>query len=595
MAKKQPQVGRPLLDKLKQARDGYMGAKINFNKQYAALSQYFYQIRADQQMYTPQVIQGQFENDGNVNDNVGAKSAKLMASALMGMIWKDEKGTFRLVPSQHIEETKEVVEYFDRITTDMATYMERPKSRLTISLFRTILESVIYGTSGLVVAKGGYDHPLRYFNKTILSFYLGYDREGEIMEIFIDYTLSADELWDAYGELAGGQVMTAIRNNDHITRFVVTEAIRPREMEEGKSVAGKLGMPYAAHLFMPNENIYLEEGGYESLPMKVLFHEKLEYESYGRSPGMDALPTVVQANIAAEILAIGGELTAQPALGMFDNGSLAGLSVDLSAGALNVFNVAGTVPTEKPIFPLFAVGDLRVMYEWRKELQIEVASYFLLDKLYDLQQKQRMTLGEAVMREQIRSDSLSPIFSQQMAFLSEVLTRSVDIVFGMGLFGVADINNENDPTVKALMESGHTPFAIPEVILDAMLKGIDWYDIQFISPAARIMNNEELQSTLKFISVMGEAGAISQEFIDVIDPDGTATKLKKLTATDSVVVRTQEQRDAIRKQRAEFQMEMAKVEAGAKQAAANQANAQADAARSGAVRNLESSGQPQGV
>ena len=596
MAKKQPQVGSPLLDKLKQAREGYMGAKVNFNNQYAALSQYFYQIRADQQMYTPQVIQGQFENDGNINDNVGAKSAKLMASALMGMIWKNEQGTFRIIPSKYIDESEEVVDYFYRITADMAAYMERPKSRLTTSLFKTILESVVYGTSGMVVAKGGYDFPLRYFNKTILSFYLGYNREGEINEIFIDYNMSADELFDAYGEKAGQQVMTAIQNNDHLTRFVVTEAIRPREREAGKSVAGKLGMPYAAHLFMPNDNIYLEEGGYESLPMKVLFQEKLEYESYGRSSAMDALPTVVQANIAAEILAIGGELTAQPALGMFDNGSLAGLSVDLSAGALNVFNVAGTVPTEKPIFPLFEIGDLRVMYEWRKELQVEVASYFLLDKLYDLQTKQRMTLGEALMREQIRSDALSPIFTQQMVFLTEVLTRSIDILFGMGLLGVEDPDNENDPKVVALLQNGHTPFKIPEAVLTAMINGIDWYDIQFISPAARIMNNEELQSTLKFISVMGEAGAISPEFVDVIDPDGTAMKLKALTATDSIVVRTQEAREAIRKNRAEVQMQMAQVEIQAKAAAANQANAQADAARSGAVRNMQESGvQPGGM
>jgi len=591
MAEKK-EMGDTRLEKLKRARTGYMTAKLNFNNQYAALSQYFYQVRADQQMYTPQIIQGQFENDGGINDNVGAKSAKLMASALMGMIWKNEKGTFRIIPSKHIPESKDVVDYFYRLTTDMAAYMERPTSRLTTSLFKTILESVIYGTSGMVVQSGGYENPLKYFNKSILSFYLGYNKEGEIMEIFIDYNLSADELWDQYGELAGGQVATAIKNNDHITRFVVTEAIRPRTGTQG--VAGKLGMPYAAYLFMPNENIFLDEGGYESLPLKVLFDEKLEYESYGRSHGMDALPTVVQANIAAEILAVGGELTAQPALGMFDNGSLAGLAVDLSAGALNVFNVAGTVPTEKPIFPLFEIGDLRVMYEWRKELQIEVQSYFLLDKLYDLQTKQRMTLGEALMREQIRSDSLSPIFTQQMAFLTEVLTRSMDILYGMGLLGVVAPENGDDPKVISLLQNGHVPFPIPQEVLVAQANGIDWYDIQFISPAARIMNNEELQSTLKFISVMGEAGAISPEFIDVIDPDGTAMKLKALTATDSIVVRTQEVREAIRENRAKFQMEMAKVEIQAKAAAANQANAQADAARSGAVRNMEESGVQQG-
>jgi len=589
MAEK-PMVGGTKLEKLKRAREGYQTAKINFNNQYAELSQYYYQIKANQQAYTPQIMQGQFENSGNINDNVGGKSAKQMASALMGMVWKDEKGTFRLIPSKHLPDTQTIKEYYKRISDDTAIYMERPKSRLTTSLFKTILESVIYGTSGLVVQKGDFHSPLKYFNKSILSFYIGYNKEGEIKELYIDYNLSADELFERYGANAGAAVVQAIQNNDHVQRFVMTEAITPRSAKEIKDKAGKLGMPYAANLFMPDQNIYLEEGGYESLPLKVLFHDKLEYESYGRSPGMDALPTVVQVNIATEILAIGGELLAQPALGMYDNGSLAGLAVDLSAGALNVFNVAGTVPTEKPIFPLFEIGDLRVMYEWLTQLKQEVADYFLLDKLYDLNAKQRMTLGEAVMRDQIRSDALSPIFTQIMAFLVESLTRSVDILFGMGLLGVVNPEDTADPKVQLLLANGVAPFAIPPEVLAAQISGLDWYEIQFISPAARIMNNEELNSTLKFISVMGEAGAISQDFIDVIDPDGTAEKLKNLTATDSIVVRSLEDRKTIRKSRAQAQLEMAKIEANAKIAAANQANAQAAAANSGALRNLTKAG-----
>jgi len=589
MAKK-PDVGGTLLEKLKRARVGYQTAKLNFNMQYAELSQYYYQIKNSQQVYTPQIIQGQFENDGNINDNVGGRSARLMASALMGMVWKNEKGTFRIVPSKQLSDSKANKQYFQRLSDDTATYMERTKSRLTLSLFKTILEMVIYGTSGVVVQSGGYDTPLKYHNKSVLSFYLGYDKEGEIVEIFIDYNYSAQELWDMYGDAAGGSVRQAIQNNDHIKRFVVCEAIRPRTAQEMGSKKGKLGMPYSADRFMPYENIYLEGGGYESLPMKVVFQDKLEYESYGRSSGMDALPTVVQSNIATEILAVGGELLAQPALGMYDNGSLAGLSVDLSAGALNVFNVAGTVPTEKPIFPLFEIGDLRVMYEWAKELKIEVAGYFLLDKLYDLNAKQRMTLGEAVMRDQIRSDALSPIFTQIMAFLTDILTRSIDILYGMGLAGVVNPEDLTDPKVKALLAQGITPFPIPEEVLNAQINGLDWYEIEFISPAARIMNNEELNSTLKFISVLGEAGAISPDFIDVIDPDGTAEKLKRLTATDSIVTRSIEERQAIRKSRAEMQMQMAKIEAEKEMAIADQARSQGAAARAGAVSTMADAG-----
>jgi len=582
-----PMVGGTRLEKLKRMRVGYQTAKINFNNQYAALSQYFYQIKSQFQPFVPQIIQGQFENDGNINDNVGAKNAKLMASALMGMIWKDEKGTFRLVRTKNIPDTAENNAYYSRITDDHTAFMERPKSRLTTSLFETILESVIYGTSGMVVQRGGFDTPVKFFNKSILSFYIGYNKDGEITELFIDYNLTADELWDRYGELAGSQVQASIRNNDHITRFVVTEAILPRRAADTKDTLGKLGMPFSAELFMPDLNIFLEEGGYESLPLKVLFQNKLEWESYGRSTAMDALPTVVQANIAAEILAVGGELIAQPSLAMYDNGSLAGLAVDLSAGALNVFNVAGTIPTEKPIVPIFQVGDLTVIFEWYKLLRDEIAAFFLIDKLFELNvAKQRMTLGEALLRDQIRSDSLSPIFTQIMAFLIDVITRSVDITFSMGLLGVANPENVDDPKVKELLANGHTPFAIPNDILQAQVNGIDWYDIQFISPAARIMNTEELNSTLKFISVMGEAGAISPDFVDVIDPDGTAAKLQDLTATDSIVVRTLADRKVIREGRAKLQLQLAEIEANTKIAMANAANAQAAAANTAALKNL---------
>lgn len=588
MAKKDLSVGKPRLEQLRIERQGYQTAKTSFNDQYSALSQYFYQIKDGYQIYTPQIQQGQFQNDGNINDNEGFKSAKAMASALMGMVWKNKSGTFRLVSSKNIPESRAVKGYFQAINTFLTAFMERSKSRFETSLFKAILEMVIYGTSGLVVQDGGYRDPLKYFQKSVLSFYLGYDKEGEIREVFIDYNFSAAELWDRYGTRAGGEVKAAVDANDHNRRFIVTEAIKPRD--NVRAGAGKLSMPYSSELFMPDQNVFLEEGGYESIPLKVLFQDKLEYEAYGRSSAMDALPTVVQINICTEILAIGGELTAQPALGMYDNGSLAGLAVDLSAGALNVFNVAGTVPTEKPIFPLYEIGDLRVMYEWMMVLKEQIGNYFLLDKLYDLNAKQRMTLGEAVMRDQIRSDALTPVFTNILAFLSDVIERSVDICYGKGLFGVANPENVDDPKVEMLLKNGYQPFQIPDEVMQAMVSGLDWYDIEYINPASRIMNNEELQSTLKFIQVLGEAGAISQDFIDVIDPDGTAEKLKELTATDSVVTRTLDERKKIRDQRNQFQMEMAKIEAQKEMAIAKQANAQANAAQSQAISNMQNIG-----
>jgi hypothetical protein len=581
------------LELLKRERNSLEKAKLNFSNQYDVLSQYYYQTSNTQSLSNAAPTQGDFRNDGAINDNIGYKSAKAMASAIMGMVWKDESGTFRLVRSKAVPDSERNNEYFHRINNNLSMFFERPKSRFVSSLFKVILENVIYGTSGLTVQSGGYQNPLKFHQKSILMFYLGYDKDGEIDTIFIDYHMSAQELYDEYGDRAGSQVAEAVRANDYQRRFVVTEAIKPRK--EKKAEKGKLAMPFSSELFMPHANVFLQTGGYESLPLKVVFYDKLEHESYGRGVGMTALPTVMQLQVVKEVLAIGGELIAQPAMGMFDNGTLAGLTVDFSPGALSVFNVAGTIPTEQPVFPLFQIGDLSVIAAWEQELKKEIHEYFLLDKLYDLgQQHQRKTLGEVMILDAIRSDSLTPIFTQLLAFFTRVLERSVDITFSMGLLGVADPSNTDDPTVVKLMENGYEPFQIPPDVLAVQKGGLDWYDVEYINPASRIMNNEELQSTLRFLEVIGQAGGINPEFLDIIDPDKTGEKMKELTATDTVIVRPLKVRQEIRDSRREMQMEMAKLEAQVQMATARQMNAQASAAQSGAVRNLsQTEGTPQ--
>lgn len=569
------------LQDLIQRRQAALTAKVQFNAQFATLCKYFYQIKQEYNPYVPNAVQGQYENDGAINGNLGLSNAKKTASALMGMTWKSRSGTFRFVPSHNIPDNKANKAYFNRINKDTSAYMERPRARFEQSFFKALLESIILGTTGMTVQSGGYDNPLKYAQRSVLSFYPEYDKDGEVIGVMIDYHLSATELFGRYGASAGKAVNNAITSKDYEKRFVITERITPRTGAGAK--AGKLSMPYASYVFMPYENLLLEEGGYESLPLKILFHDKLEYESYGRGLGMDALPTIVQANVCAEILAVGGESLAIPPLGMYDNGSLAGQAVNLSSGALNVFNVAGTVPSERPIFPLYEVGDLRVLYEWLSSMRQEIAEYFLLDKLYDLNAQQRMTLGEAMLRDQIRSDALSPIFTNIMAFLVELIERSVDILFSMGLLGVEDPENMNDPKVIALLRAGYKPFKIPDEIAGAMRSGLDWYEIEFISPASRIMNSEELNSSIKFISAMGEMAAVSPEFLDTIDPDGTATKFKELFKADAIMVRTPEEIQNIRNGRAQMQAQIAQLQAQVEQAKANQLNSQAAASRSQAL------------
>ena len=575
---------RTLLQNLIDERTNFITAKTNFTQQFRELSQYFFQVRLEESQYNDHLLQGQALNDGSINDNIGARAAKGMASAVLGATWKNESGTFRIVPSKRIKITPAVKEYFGRLNSDLTHFMERKKGRLEESLMTAVLELIIFGTTGVVTQQGDYNTPLRYHQKSVLNFCLGYDGNGDVNTIFIDYSFSAQELYSLYGARAGSSVMQAYNSKDMMKRFTVTEAIKPRR--SAKALIGKLAMPFATYAFMPYENIFLEEGGYESLPMAIAFCTKLEWEAYGRSFGMDALPTVRQSNQAAEILAVGGEATALPPLGMYDNGSLAGKAVDLTAAALNVFNVAGTVPSDKPIFPLYNVGDLRVMFEWWKVLHENVASYFSLDRLFGLDNTQRKTLGEANLWDSIRKDSLSGIFTIVMRFYEQIIERSVLILEKMGLAGVVDPENLEAPEVIELLKNGYSPYRIPEEVLAVKEAKGEWYDIQFISPAATSMKSDELRATMLFSQVMTQMGSISPEFMFILDPIGTADKLKDLLSADIITMRTPDQIQSMVENYQKQQAQAAQMELKATNAKAEQSLGQAQASKAGAMRTM---------
>jgi hypothetical protein len=568
---------------LKSLRDEYILRKTNFTNQFKVLSKYFYQRGVDVKRQGSTIQQGQFLNDGSINDSAGSRAAKQCASAISGAMFKNGAKTFRLKSSRHIENNDEVKEYFERINADYTSYMENPASKFEISYNTAMDEFVVYGTKGLSSFKGDYSTPLKYTTQSVLNMYLDYDETGEIDTIMIDQVRSARKLFMKYGVKAGKRVVAAINNKKYGESFVVSTLITPRKVT--KASAGKLAMPFGAYIFMPDEDIFLEEDGFESLPTSIGFCYKLDHEDYGRGFGGDALPTMKQMNELVEILVIGSEQSAAPAMGAYDAGSLAGQVIDFTSHAVNVFDVMGTIPSNPPIFPLYTVGDLRMALELLKMLYEQLASHFLIDRFYDLGNGgQRMTLGEADIRNAIRGDATASIYAQESAFFTKVINRDLDILFSMGLLGVENL--ETDDKAKMLIANGLTPFVIPDSVLKAMKSGLDWYEVEFTSPAAMTMKSSELASTNAFFSLLAGAAGLSLDFLDAIDPDGTVANWKELTGVNQIVLKSKEKTLADRRARYDAEAENRKIQLEAISAKANQSNSQAVASQVGAMRAM---------
>lgn len=583
---------KSLINWLVYTRKQYHQDKTMFDTQYQILSQYFFQTNRNASINKEVVMgTGEFLNDGSITNNVGAFAAENAASALFSSVWKSESRTVQVQPDPRFEQNETNKEYFTAISRNFCSYLEHPNARFETALGTSIHEAVVYGTTGMGINRGDYISPLRFHQNSVLYFALGYDEEGNVDTIIYDRHRSAKELVDQYGfDNVPGEVQKAYTSTDVVKRFTVSTLIAPRSVF--KATHGKLSMPFAKHVFMPNEQKHLEEGGFESFPIPILFFSKLEYENYGRSNGMRALPTVIQANVAAEILAEGGEAIAKPSMGLYDNGSLAGKVIDFSGGALNVFNVAGAIPTEKPVFPLYTVGDLTVIFEWLKLLDEWVSRHFQLDKLFDLPTAQRMTTKEVGIRDRNQARSQTSFNSQALRFLTQIFERCMDILFDMGLLGVENPDNVFDPKVMALLENGIKPIKIPTEVLVAMRSGQNWYKFNFISPAARLTRTDAFQSAVGYLEVIAELSQFIPSFQHTVDVAGTAKKLQELLSTDLVMINTPERVAAIEAAIQKANQEALAVERMKAEAIANQSNAQAKAANAGAIRTLSTLNQP---
>jgi hypothetical protein len=257
---------------------------------------------------------------------------------------------------------------------------------------------------------------------------------------------------------------------------------------------------------------------------------------------MDALPSIIQLNAMKEAFIVGVEKKVEPPLYTLDDGSLGAATVDTSAGGLSVFNVSGRLNGQPPIGIIFDIGELQSLATAIEQTRLEILNHFLIDKLYDLNNKTRMTLGEAEIRYDIRSDALSSVYSRIFnEQLTPIIERSVNILFEMGLLGIAE---DDGPKEKILLSNGINPIIIPQEIQEAIAEGKELYEIEYISPAAQLLRNTEKVGTTETINGILALAAVNADAMQYLDLYEAINAIRDLSGAPSKLLLSKEKAES---------------------------------------------------
>lgn len=489
--------------------------------------------------------------------NTAPNANQIMASALIGNLWPNGARSIRLERPRNIPDTEENKKYYDDITNLYIDIIDAPETGTAAALQEYMLDQGAFGISGVAPKKtGDLTDPLRISAVNVKNFLVDEDKDGFIDTTFIDHEWTARQVVDEYGyEKVSQKIKEAYDRYDPTTKFKIVHLCEPRRNAPLKPKTNK-EYPFASIHFEFDTKRILRESGYLHSPVIISRFLKVLGEKQGRSAAMFAMPAIMRANVIWELLMRAGEKKLDPPLYLLDNGALGGDTLDTSPRGLNIFNISG-LGEKSPVGQLFDVGNLQDIYPILEQLIKDITQAFHVDRLLDLNNETRQTLGEAQIRDRLRGEGLNSIFKrQETEFFSRFVNTTFNMLLEEGLLGVVR-GTEAEAKIK---RAGLEPLYIPVDVVKAMQRGQKVYKIKYISPASRIMQTEELQGLVQAMDIVLGAAPSFPEMADWYDPEKLTKKLNELSGVDEEVIRATDTVQKVQAARAEMQKSMQQIQ-----------------------------------
>lgn len=514
------------------------------------LGEYFMTRKSD---FTVQRNEGDFLNR-DLFDNTGSKARNVMAAALLGMLWPSGAKSFIITRPPNIPDTPEHKKYYDTIYQRLADMMDDPEAGLAIALDEFMQEDATFGTAAIGAFENEGETDILYKAWGLKNIAIAEGPNGKVNTVYFEMEYTVEQVIELYGaEKLSPKVQELYANKKYDDKVLILIAIEPR-YGRNPNGRGNMDMPVSScHLEVQTKHL-IRESGFDEMSVFVSRFRKVIGEVYGRSCAMDALPDVLELNTIREAEIVATEKHLDPPLGVIDDGKLGTTTIDTSAGAINVFNMSGRAGSQQPIFPLYTMGDLKYLKERIEELKQSISDHFMIDRLLDLSNEKEMTLGEAQLRNKLRGMTLGSLFTRK---ITEVFTPLIKRSFNMGLkkgrFGVMP---DSERAKKAVL-FGEEILIIPPAIAKAIVAGQDVYNIEYLTPAQRMINAEQAEGIINSWKAINDIMATQPEAVDNLDEDISIRTLSPLLGAPRIILRDMQTVQKIRDSRAKAQAEAA--------------------------------------
>lgn len=461
-------------------------------------------------------------------DNTAMNSCETLANSLHGMLTSPNNQWFELMPSDPaLLEDQEVVEYLQDLTRRLHRILNN--SNFQTEIHEVYLDLCCFGTAAMFIEEDE-QSIVRFSARHIAEIFIVENNLGFIEEVHRCFKWDARKIIQEFAkgiketdeqaleEKVGKKVVKAFKEGKG-DKFEITHSVY-RE-----SLTSSQAKPFISQYILDDEKKELRQKGFRSFPYVVPRWSKASGESYGRSPGMNALPEAKTLSEMTKTTIKGAQKTVDPPVQLPDDGFVRPFKT--KPGSVNYYR-AGSNDRAEAIF-----NDARIDFgfEAMNDKRQRIEKSFFIDKL-QLRQGDRMTTVEVNQRVEEQLRLLGPTMGRQHSeLLRPLITRLLDIAVNRDA-GTGDLLGQ-----------------VPEAIQDVEL------DVGYSSAIARAQRVSEGQSILRAVQASEGFLQMDPKSVDVLNADEAIKENFRVYGAPQKLLRSKREVEMIRdaRQRAQQQ------------------------------------------
>jgi hypothetical protein len=348
---------------------------------------------------------------------------------------------------------------------------------------------------------------------------------------------TATQAYQAWGAAAGDGVLKALEKTPE-RKFRFIHSVRPRLGRDPQRGGEAAHMAWQSRYVNVTDKTMISEGGFAEFPYVAPRFSVRTGESYGRSPGMTALPDVKMLYEMKKTLLKAAQKVVDPPLQVPDDGYI--MPIKTVPGAL-IWYRAGQ---QDRIEPLRTGGDLQIGQEMLQALQQQVIRTFYVEWMllpsspddpaaagkgvtatYVLQQRDEKMRLLSPMLARLQSEFLGPLIDRDFALKWRQSVRSR---FGAG-----------------------SPFPPPPAALQrARLR------VEYVSPIAIAQKSSQLDSLMRLVQTQLQLMQADPTMPHILDGEGIMRLVGRDLNTPQLALKTPEKLQQEQQAAAEAQAQL---------------------------------------